>query len=98
MVYEGHLQGIVDFDVVCYGDPMYWLALAQVAVVSDIGEPGQFYIDELIRRWNPSDFERANLALYCVLHAVEFLSWPSDDSARRDRLQDATRSWTAAAA
>jgi aminoglycoside phosphotransferase (APT) family kinase protein len=77
MVHAGALQGVVDFDVVCYGDPMYWLALTQVAVLSDVGAPGQFYVDELTRLWSPSAFERANLALYSGLHAIEFLSWPT---------------------
>ena len=94
--------GVVDFDVVCYGDPMYWLALTQVAILSDVGAAGQFYVDELIRLWNPSAFERANLALYSAIHAVEFLRWPvetpsSAASERRARLMHAARSWIAAA-
>ena len=40
IVAEGKLQGIVDFDWVCYGDPLYMIALTQTAVVSDIGEQG----------------------------------------------------------
>jgi Phosphotransferase enzyme family len=103
IVHNGVLQGIVDFDVVCYGDPMYWLALTQVAVVSDVGEAGRFYVDELTRLWHPSAFEQANLALYSALHAVEFLRWPDDGqtaaaAARRDRLVRAARSWIVAAA
>ncbi len=102
IVHEGILRGVVDFDVVCYGDPMYWLALTQVAVLSDVGSAGQFYIDELTRLWAPSAFEQANLALYSALHAAEFLRWPDDDrtdraAARRDRLMRAARSWLAAA-
>jgi aminoglycoside phosphotransferase len=98
IVHDGVLQGVVDFDVVCYGDPMYWLALAQVAILSDVGEAGQFYVDELIRLWAPSAFEMANLALYSALHAAEFLRWPDDSRthaavARRDRLTRAARLW-----
>ena len=102
IVHGGVLQGVVDFDVVCYGDPMYWLALTQVAILSDVGQPGQFYVDELIRLWAPSAFEMANLALYSALHAAEFLRWPDDSRthaavARRDRLTRAARLWIATA-
>jgi aminoglycoside phosphotransferase (APT) family kinase protein len=27
IVQDGELRGLVDFDVVCYDDPLYWLAL-----------------------------------------------------------------------
>ena len=102
IVHDGVLRGVVDFDVVCYGDPMYWLALTQVAVQFDVGTVGQFYVDELTRLWAPSAFELANLSLYSALHAAEFLSWPDDDlidapNARRDRVMTAARSWLAAA-
>jgi len=102
IVHNGVLRGVVDFDVVCYGDPMYWLALTQVGVLSDVGAAGQFYVDELIRLWAPSPFELANLALYNALHAAEFLRWPDDDrgdsaAARRHRVMTAARSWLAAA-
>jgi hypothetical protein len=81
IVHDGALQGVVDFDVVCYGDPMYWLALTQVAVLSDVGAAGQFYVDELTRLWRPSDIDRANFALYCALHAVAFLASSVDAAA-----------------
>lgn len=102
IVHDGVLGGVVDFDVVCYGDPMYWLALTQVAISFDVGLVGQFYVDELTRLWAPSSFELANLALYSALHAAEFLRWPQDDrtddaAARRHRLMTAARSWLAAA-
>jgi aminoglycoside phosphotransferase (APT) family kinase protein len=93
IVHGGVLQGVVDFDVVCYGDPMYWLALTQVAMLSDVGAPGRFYVDELIRLWAPTDEERANLALYSALHAAEFVTWDTDDAARQDRLTAAITAW-----
>jgi aminoglycoside phosphotransferase len=102
IVHEGVLQGVVDFDVVCYGDPMYWLALTQVAILSDVGAAGQFYVDELTRLWAPSGFEMTNLALYSALHAAEFVRWPDDSRteaavACHGRLMTAARSWLAAA-
>jgi aminoglycoside phosphotransferase (APT) family kinase protein len=102
IVHNGVLRGVVDFDVVCYGDPMYWLALTRVAILFDVGAAGQFYVDELTRLWEPSAFELTNLALYSALHAAEFLRWPDDDptdaaKARRDRVMTAAQSWLAAA-
>jgi len=93
IVHDGVLRGVVDFDVVCYGDPMYWLALAQVAMRSDVGVPGRFYVDELVRFWQPTDEDRANLALYSVLHAAEFLTWDIEDTDRRTRLVAASLAW-----
>ena len=37
LVEHGELTGLIDFDWVCYGDPLYWLALTQTAIISDIG-------------------------------------------------------------
>lgn len=90
IVDRGSLQGLVDFDVVCYGDPMYWLSLTNVAVVSDVGEAGYFYLRELKRLWKPNDHEIQRLGLYTALHAAEFLSW-DEGPARRQRLLDIAR-------
>ncbi|HEY7177085.1 MAG TPA: aminoglycoside phosphotransferase family protein [Micromonosporaceae bacterium] len=98
IVSGGELTGVVDFDVVCYGDPMYWLALTQVAVCSDVGAAGEFYAAELSRFWAPSDEERANLALYSAVHGIEFLTWDTDDAERRERLIAAVRTWLSEAA
>ncbi|GAB6926152.1 hypothetical protein JCM10914A_01350 [Paenibacillus sp. JCM 10914] len=47
MIHAGELQGIIDLDWVCYGDPFYMLALTQTAIVSDIGIAGMPYIEAL---------------------------------------------------
>ncbi|KFU82722.1 Phosphotransferase enzyme family protein [Amycolatopsis lurida] len=97
MVRDGVLQGLVDFDVVCYGDPVYWLALTQVAVLSDTSPKCQFYVDELMRFWQATDADRANFALYCALHAVEFVRHDNADSVWRSRLIEASEKWLAEA-
>jgi aminoglycoside phosphotransferase (APT) family kinase protein len=98
IVSGGELRGVVDFDVVCYGDPMYWLALTQVAMLSDVGAPGRFYVDELVRLWAPTDAERADLALYSAVHAAAFLGWDTDDAERGERLRSAITAWCREAA
>ena len=95
IVSGGELSGFVDFDVVCFGDPMYWLALTQVAMLYDVGAPGQFYVDELRRQWGPTCLESADLALYSAVHACEFLSWGRHDDATAARLHAAAEQWLA---
>ena len=48
---NSELQGPVDFDCVWYGDPLFWMALTGTAIVSDVGEAGRFYLQELKRFW-----------------------------------------------
>ena len=43
----GELQGMVDFDVVCYGDPLYMVGLTATAIVIDVGTRELFYVEEL---------------------------------------------------
>jgi aminoglycoside phosphotransferase (APT) family kinase protein len=75
IVQNGELSGLVDFDVVCYGDPLFWLALTQTAVIADIGEAGQFYVDELIRFWNASSTEKDVIQFYTLLQAMNFIAF-----------------------
>ena len=73
IVQNGELQGLIDFDCVCYGDPLWWLALTAVGVTSDVGPPGQFYVEELKRLWGLTAEQEQVLAFYCVLMAQDFM-------------------------
>lgn len=75
IVHEGRLQGIVDFDWVCYGDPLYMIALTQTAVVSDIGDEGMPYVEELCRQWGADQEQRALIDFYSVIHALQFIGF-----------------------
>ncbi len=75
IVQKGQLTGLVDFDTVCYGDPLFWLALTQTAVVADVGASGQFYVDELIRFWNATAVEKRIIRFYNLLQAMNFVSF-----------------------
>lgn len=46
---NGELQGQVDFDCGCCGDPLSWLALTAVGIVSDLGTRELFEVEELKR-------------------------------------------------
>lgn len=73
IVQHGELQGLVDFDCVCYGDPLFWLALTATGVVSDVGPPGQFYVEELKRFWKLTAEQEQVLALYSAAMTLDFL-------------------------
>ena len=74
IVQGGEFQGIVDLDEVCYGDPLYWLSLAEVTSILDVGEPGIFYGEELRRLWEMSERKAAACDIYNAIQASSFLS------------------------
>lgn len=76
IIENGALTGLIDLDYVCYGDPLYWLALTHVGLVCDT--LGEFYATELIRLWAPRPLESRVLAFYSALMADDFLTWFSD--------------------
>ena len=63
----------MDFDCVCYGDPLYWLALTTTGVVSDVGEAGMFYVQELKRLWKLTLEQEQVLALYSAAMSLDFV-------------------------
>ena len=73
IIENGVLTGLIDLDYVCYGDPLYWLALTHVGLVCDTA--GEYYATELIRLWAPSPLESRVLAFYSALMADDFLAW-----------------------
>lgn len=84
------LTGLIDLDYVCYGDPLYWLALTHVGLVCDTQT--EFYATELIRLWNPTPLEKRVLAFYSALMADDFLAWFSaDESLEWQRRMSAAR-------
>lgn len=93
LIENGELTGLIDLDYVCYGDPLYWLALTHVGLICDTA--GEFYATELIRLWNPSALERRVLAFYSVLMADDFLAWFSEDESLewQQRMQAARARW-----
>ncbi|MBD2870876.1 aminoglycoside phosphotransferase family protein [Paenibacillus sp. IB182493] len=87
---DGELQGMIDFDSVCYGDPLYMAALTQTAVVSDVpGKDAIFYIEELCRLWGMDGRQRAIVDFYSCVHGLSFLSFYGSDPGQaeyRDRV------------
>jgi len=95
LIKHGILQGLVDFDVVCYGDPLFFIALAEVGIVCDIGidEKYLYYISELCKFWGLSNIQRKALALYSSMHGLHFLKRIITDFETRKRLVAKIESW-----
>lgn len=71
---DGVLQGLVDFDWVAYGDPLYLIGLVQMAVAAD-APGGQFYVEELCRLWPVTRFQRTVVDFYSAIFASHFLAY-----------------------
>ena len=99
IVRRGRLSGIVDLDVVCYGDPLYWLSLTRTAVRADVGPPGEPYLDALDRGWPEAAAAAGRLALYGAIHGLDFLgrAHRSGNAAAVARLRPAVAAAIAAA-
>ena len=72
MIENAELQGLVDFDCVRYGDPLFWMALTWTAIVSDIGQAGAFYLLELKRFLGMTAHDEVIFALYSALIGIDF--------------------------
>jgi aminoglycoside phosphotransferase (APT) family kinase protein len=71
----GELRGVVDFDVVCYGDPRYWLGLTRTAVLSTNRPGAAFYVEELLRLWGADAADRGLVRFYSALFGLDFIAY-----------------------
>ena len=78
IVQSGDLQGLIDFDFVCYGDPLFWLGLTKTVIVLDIGTHALFYTDELCRFLEITPKQRQRVALYAAWISLGFLQKAAD--------------------
>lgn len=72
---SGILQGVVDLDCVCYGDPLYMISLTKTAIVADGLESRMFYIEALAHAWELTDEQRKIVDVYALVHAMIFLGY-----------------------
>lgn len=72
MVQDGRLTGFVDFDVVCYGDPLFHLGLTAAAVTADLPPRCAFYVEQLRRISGCDARQRLVVGLYEAVHLVNF--------------------------
>jgi aminoglycoside phosphotransferase (APT) family kinase protein len=73
IVEQGELCGLIDFDVVCYGDPLFQIALTATGIVSDVGHEALFYVEELCRLWPLTGEQRRLVWLYAAIFGLEFV-------------------------
>lgn len=71
LVHEGRLSGIVDVDVVCYGDPLWTLALTRMALLS--GEHELTYTAIWQDLLGLTDEQRSILPFYTAVFCVDFM-------------------------
>ena len=91
IVRDGELQGLIDFDVVCYGDPLWTLGLTAAAIVADLSAEHLDYVDALCRAYGLDETGRRVARWYAALFALTF--WPSASPEQKDRLRHALDGW-----
>lgn len=69
---RGELSGIVDVDSVCFGDPLWVLALTNMAIRSAGFD--REYVDAWAGELDLNGDQRAVLSLYTAMHCVSFLA------------------------
>jgi len=72
LISEGRLSGIVDVDYVCFGDPLFTVALTQMALLSMAADLD--YTDAWCDALALDARQRAVLTFYTCLFCVDFLS------------------------
>ena len=91
IVEHGELRGLIDFDTVCYGDPLWTLGLTAAAIVLDVGPEHLDYVEELCRAYGLDDVKQRVVSLYAALFALTFLAYGS--RAERGRVLRALEAW-----
>lgn len=91
IVQNGELSGLVDFDVVCYGDPLWTLGLTEAAIVFDVGPEHLDYVEELCRAYGLEETKRAVVSWYAALFSLTFLARSNPEETRR--LLNALEGW-----
>jgi aminoglycoside phosphotransferase (APT) family kinase protein len=71
IIHDGQLSGIVDVDCLCFGDPLYTVALTRMALLSRGWETA--YIDDWLELLAVDAAQRAALELYTAIFCVNFL-------------------------
>jgi len=74
LVEHGDLQGIIDVDFVCYGDPLMTIGTTLAHIAADVGEAGRFYGEELLRCAAPSRYAQRAIYFYSSLWMTGFLA------------------------
>jgi Ser/Thr protein kinase RdoA (MazF antagonist) len=72
LVDDGRLSGVVDVDVVCFGDPLWTPALTTVSLVA--ADLSTDYVDAWLELLSPDADARTAFDLYCAVFCLDLLS------------------------
>jgi aminoglycoside phosphotransferase (APT) family kinase protein len=70
LVENGELTGLIDIDFACFGDPLMSVGTSLALLAVDVGDAGQFYADELVRCWKPSQEQLRAIHFYAALWTI----------------------------
>jgi aminoglycoside phosphotransferase (APT) family kinase protein len=76
----GILQGVIDFDAVCYGDPLFHMGLAQTAVTFDLPASCLTYVDHLCEAGDIRGDRRRIVDIYSAHCGLDFLARITDST------------------
>jgi aminoglycoside phosphotransferase (APT) family kinase protein len=74
LVDRGELSGLIDFDTVCYGDPLLVLGASLAHIDTEVGERGRFYAEALLRCWAPQGERLRATGFYASLWVIGLLA------------------------
>lgn len=72
IVSAGQLTGVVDVDVVCFGDPLYTPALTKAALVA--ADQPTDYVHAWLEHWDASEVDEGLFDFYCAVFCLDLLS------------------------
>jgi len=95
IVEGGELRGLIDFDAVCYGDPLFWLGLTATVLACDLTPRERFYGDELCRLMALTPDQKRRVSLYAAWISLGFVqrSGAVEGGAWRARMEAAREVW-----
>jgi Ser/Thr protein kinase RdoA (MazF antagonist) len=71
LVHNGVLSGIIDVDWICYGDPLFVIALTRTSLLNCGFDTS--YTDAWAGLWDPTDLQKSALSFYTALFCADFL-------------------------
>ena len=95
LVENGALAGLIDFDVICYGDPRFWLGLTAAGILADCGPYELRYSGALTAAFGVDSLGRRAVAFYSAWIAAEFVKRyaGSEPTQWRTRMEAGIERW-----
>jgi aminoglycoside phosphotransferase (APT) family kinase protein len=85
IVHQGQLSGIVDVDMVCFGDPLFVIALTRMSLI--VRDYSLDYIEFWCEQLNLRELQRRVLHFYTAVFCVNFMSEIGHKFNREDPLE-----------